>query len=73
MSASQLLDLDGLLAQLILAVGVAMVLGNGFAIVQERRGRRPKAAPGEFRAARAWWLLLVGTLITLWAGASLLT
>jgi len=70
---SDLLDLNSLLAQLIGAVGLAMVLGNGFAIIQHHRGRTPAKAEGEFRAGRAWWLLGVGVIITLWAAASLLT
>jgi hypothetical protein len=73
MTVTELLGLDELLAQLILAVGAAMVLGNGFAIFQHRRGKRPQAEPGEFRTARAWWLLAVGLLITVWGLASLLT
>ena len=73
MDITELLGLDDLLAQLILAVGAAMVLGNGFAMVQHARGRDPKKAGGEFRAGRAWWLLGVGLLITLWGVASLMT
>jgi hypothetical protein len=66
-----LLGLDTLLAQLILAVGAAMVLGNGYAIIQNRRGRAPEKMEGEFRPVRAWWLLAVGALITVWGAASL--
>jgi hypothetical protein len=73
MDVVDLLGLDTLLAQAILAIGAAMVLGNGYAIYQARRGRAPKGATGEFRASRAWWLLSVGTLITIWGVASLLT
>jgi len=72
MSLTELLGLDDLLAQLILAVGAAMVIGNGFAIFQHSRGKHPKGAAGEFRATRAWWLLAVGVLISLWGTASLL-
>lgn len=72
MNITELLGLDELLAQLILAVGAAMVLGNGFALLQHQRGRHPKGESGEFRTARAWWLLAVGLLITLWGVASLL-
>lgn len=72
MTLTELLGLDTLLAQLILAVGAAMILGNGFAIIQHHRGRHPQGASGEFRSARAWWLLGVGLLITLWGIASLL-
>lgn len=67
----ELLGLDTLLAQFVLAVGLAMVAGNGFAIIQDRRARRP-ADGGDFRRARAWWLLAVGAVISAWAGTSLL-
>lgn len=67
-----LLGLDTLIVQLALAIGAAMVLGNGYAIYQNSRGRAPRKAAGSFRATRAWWLLGVGTLITIWAVASLL-
>ena len=67
-----MLGLDALLAQMILAVGGAMVLGNGYAIYMNRRGRAPARAEGEFRAARAYWLLGVGALITAWGIASLI-
>jgi hypothetical protein len=73
MDVVDLLGLDSLLAQIILAIGGAMVLGNGFAIIQDRRGRAPKGAQGAFRAGRAWWLLAVGTIITIWGIASLVT
>ncbi len=73
MTITELLGLDDLLAQMILAVGAAMVLGNGFAIFQHSRGRHPKGESGKFRAARAWWFVVVGLLITLWGFASLVT
>jgi hypothetical protein len=66
------LGLDTLLAQLILAVGLAMVLGNGYAIYKHRKGEGPKGVQGDFRPARAYWLLTVGALITAWGAASLL-
>jgi hypothetical protein len=73
MNVTELLGLDDLLAQLILAVGAAMVLGNGFAIIQHSRGRHPDQASGQFHSGRAWWLLSVGLLITLWGVGSLAT
>ncbi len=72
MDIVDVLGLDSLLAQIILAIGGAMVLGNGFAIYQNRRGRAPKGVEGEFRAGRAWWLLGVGSLIAIWGIASLI-
>ena len=70
-SVVDILGLNDLMAQLILAVGAAMVLGNGFAIYQDRQGKAPKGAEGEFRRGRAWWLLAVGVLIAIWGVASL--
>jgi hypothetical protein len=72
MNVTDFLGLDTLLAQMILAVGAAMVLGNGFAIWQHRRGRQPAKVEGEFRTGRVWWLFGVGLIITLWGAASLL-
>jgi hypothetical protein len=72
MDAVDVLGLDTLLAQLILALGLAMVGGNGLAIFKSRRGEGPKGATGEFRAARAWWLLAVGLVLAAWGAASLI-
>lgn len=72
-SIVDILGLNDLLAQLILAIGAAMVLGNGFAIYQARQGKAPKGAEGTFNPVRAWWLLGVGGLIAVWGIASLAT
>ena len=67
-----LLDLDLLIKQLALALGLAMVIGNGYAIYKNRKGEKPKDEEGEFRPGRAYWLLGVGIFIALWGGISLL-
>lgn len=64
-------DLNRLLVLMLLAIGLALVAGNGFAIIQSRRGVKPKDEEGDFRPARAWWLLAVGLLMTVWGLASL--
>ena len=71
MDIVEVLGLDSLLAQLVLAIGAAMILGNGFAIYQNKQGKMPKDAEGEFRASLAWWLLSVGVVIALWGLVSL--
>jgi len=68
-----LLGLDTLLAQLITALGLALVGGNGLAIFNHSRGKTPKNVEGEFRPGRARFLLAVGVLISLWGIASLAT
>jgi hypothetical protein len=65
--------LDLLIKQLALALGLAMVLGNGYAIYKNRKGDKPKDEEGEFRPARAYWLLTVGILIATWGAVSLLS
>ena len=68
-----ILNLDLLIKQLALALGLAMVIGNGYAIYKNRRGQKPKDEEGDFRPGRAYWLLGVGILISAWGGISLLT
>ena len=68
-----ILNLDLLIKQLALALGLAMVIGNAYAIYKSRRNEKPKDEEGEFRPGRAYWLIGVGTLIALWGGISLLT
>ena len=67
-----ILNLDLLIKQLALALGLAMVLGNAYAIYKNRKGEKPKDEEGEFRAGRAYWLLGVGILIAAWGGISLI-
>lgn len=68
-----LFDLDGLLAQLVLALGAALVAGNGYALIMARRGVKPKNADGELRRGRAWFLLAVGVVMTIWGLATVVT
>jgi hypothetical protein len=64
-------DLDTLFAQLMLALGAALVIGNGYALVMAKRGVRPARAQGELRSGRAWFLIAVGLVIATWGLASL--
>jgi len=65
-------DLDSLLAQLILGLGAALVIGNGYALLMAKRGVKPKDAQGEIRRGRAWFLLAVGVVIAVWGATSLI-
>jgi hypothetical protein len=65
-------DLDNLLAQLILALGASLLIGNLYAIVMDRRGVRPQGSTGELRRSRAWFLAGVGLVIAVWGLASLM-
>jgi hypothetical protein len=68
----EFLDLSVLVKQLALALGVSMLIGNVYALYKHRRGHKPQYEEGEFRAGRAFWLISVGVLISLWGGLSLL-
>jgi hypothetical protein len=67
----EFLDLSILIKQVALALGLAMVIGNIYAIIQHRRGVSPKGEAGDFRPGRAYWLLSVGVLITTWGAVSI--
>jgi len=64
-------DLDSLFAQMTLALGLALVLGNGFAMYKNSRGEHPEGAEGAFRPGRARFLLIVGAVMTVWGAISL--
>jgi hypothetical protein len=66
-------DLDSLVAQMVLALGAALLLGNGYALLMARRGVKPKGATGEFRRGRAIFLAVVGLVMTWWGLGSVLT
>lgn len=67
-----LFDINTLFPQLVLALGAALVGGNGLALWHHRRGRRHEEL-GELRVGRARWLIVVGTIMAGWGLASLLT
>ncbi|NOY55117.1 MAG: hypothetical protein GXP34_03940 [Actinobacteria bacterium] len=69
---SGLFSLDETIALLVLAIGLAMVLGNAFALVKGSRGEGPVGQEGSLHVGRAWFLLVAGAVITVWAVASLI-
>ncbi len=71
----EILGLDSLFAEMIFAIGLAIVLGNAFAYYQHRRGQRPdkveESAP--FNSGRVAFLSVIGVLMTAWGGISIFT
>jgi hypothetical protein len=67
---SDILGLDSLFSELVLGLGLALLAGNGFAIYQHRRGRRPEEATGEFRTGRVAFLMAIGLVMAVWGGIS---
>lgn len=69
-----LFDFENLLPQLVLALGLALVLGNGLAWWKHRKGETPKGVEDpQFRRGRVIFLSVVGTLITIWGAVTLFT
>lgn len=69
---ADILGLDTLLAQLMSAMGLAMVFGNGLAMWKHARGQAPKGVEGSYRPGRARFLLAVGIVISVWGISGLL-
>lgn len=63
---ADILGFDTLLAQLMSALGLAMVFGNGLAMWKHHRGQAPKGIHGTYRPGRARFLLAIGVLISIW-------
>ncbi len=67
-----LLDINALFPELVLALGAALVGGNGMALWHYHRGKRPEGL-GELRLGRARWLIVVGVVMVAWGLATLVT
>ena len=67
------LDFENLLPELILALGLALLLGNGAAWWKHRRGEAPSGVEdARYRPGRVIFLSLVGLLLTVWGAVTLL-
>jgi hypothetical protein len=67
------LDFENLLPELVLAFGMALLIGNGAAWWKNRLGETPREVPdARYRPARAIFLSLVGLLLTVWGALTLL-
>ncbi|HUO45434.1 MAG TPA: hypothetical protein VM470_01230 [Acidimicrobiia bacterium] len=68
-----ILGLDSLFAEMITALGLALLIGNGLAWWKNRRGERPRGVDGKFRGGRVAFLVGVGLILTVWGFASIVT
>ncbi len=67
-----ILDVESLLPQLVLALGLALLLGNGAAWWKHRRGEMPPGIEdAKYRPGRVLFLSLVGLLLTVWGAVTL--
>ena len=69
-----ILDVENLLPELIVGLGLALIVGNGLAWWKHRQGKTPQGVDDpQYRAGRVAFLLVVGVLMTAWGAVSLLT
>jgi hypothetical protein len=68
---SDILGLDSLFAELVLGIGAAILIGNGVAWIQHRRGRVPRGVTSVYRPGRAIFLSVIGLLMVVWGVASI--
>lgn len=68
------LDIENLLPELILGLGLALLVGNGIAWWKHRRGQVPEGVEGaQYRSGRVRFLMIVGLIMAVWGLVSLLT
>jgi uncharacterized iron-regulated membrane protein len=67
-------DFENLFPQLIIALGLALIVGNGLAWWKHRRGETPKNVDeARYRPGRVAFLMAIGVLLTVWGAVTLFT
>jgi len=71
---AEFLDIQNLLPELILGLGLALLVGNGIAWWRHRQGQVPEGVEeAQYRPGRVRFLSIVGLIMTVWGAVSLFT
>jgi hypothetical protein len=66
-------DVERLLPEVVVALGLALLIGNGLAWWKHRTGETPKGvADATYHKGRVRWMMAVGVLLTVWGMVSLI-
>lgn len=69
-----LFDFENLLPELVLALGLALLIGNGLAWWKHRRGETPEGVEdAQYRPGRVAFLSVVGAVLAVWGAVTLFT
>lgn len=73
-TVGELFDFDNLLPELIIALGLALLIGNGMAWWKHRLGQTPDGVDAAvYRPGRVRFLMAVGVVLLVWGVVTLLT
>lgn len=73
-AVADIFDFENLIPQLVLALGLALLVGNGLAWVKHRRGESPQGVENpQFRTGRVVFLSVVGLLLSIWGAVTVFT
>ena len=74
LAVGDIFDFENLLPEFILAIGAALLIGNGLAWWKHRKGETPRDVPdASYRPGRVAFLLVVGLLLVVWGAVTLFT
>lgn len=71
-AVGDLFDFENLLPELVLALGLALLIGNGLAWWKHRRGETPEGVTDAvFRPGRVAFLMVIGGVLSVWGAVTL--
>lgn len=73
-AVGDIFDFENLLPEMTLALGLALLIGNGLAWWKNRRGETPEGVDNpSYRSGRVAFLMVVGVVLTVWGAVTLFT
>ena len=71
-TVGDIFDFENLLPELILALGLALLIGNGLAWWKHRKGEAPEGVDEpRYRPGRVIFLTSIGVVLTIWGAVTL--